>query len=678
MQKISNKTITIIIFSIIIFSFFYYIPIDLLLNSEPATGGDTGSHFWPLQVLHDSWSKGDFRVKFWNPGNIGGEPLLVHYFPLCFMIMGALSFIIPIGTAFNLVTVLGCFSLPFSIYYMGKKCNFSWASSILSSILILLFLFNDSYSIYGGNFASTLAGQFSHSWSLCLFFLALGFLYEEFEKNIIPIKSILTFSMVALSHGYTFLSIPIAQLAILILFKSKRNLIRMIVVGISILLISAWFLVPMIENNFWGTPFIYKTRKYEILKIINSWYFWILAFSPLSLFFLFILNKKFSFKIKFLLPFLMLILFYVMMYYLFPEFGLVNGRVIPNLYPLLTIFIAILIGENVNLLKQNNQFAFIGLSLFIVLFVIFKNNNTLIHWSKWNYQSWSSKSLNKDFKEVTDFLKGDFNQPRVISESNEKINQAGTPRAFEMLPYFSNRSSGSGLYQQVNLTSPMFFYLQGLISRNPSCPFFTTHQCKSLFDDSIEDKSKLLGISELVSITNESKNLLNNKEYLSKVFSNKTWNIYSLKNAPKLVEILKKPISKSDNTKWKQEFYHWFKNYSEDTSFITTQDIPKVKLSKIKECNPNITTSFKGFTLNTNCLKSPHLIKFSYNDSFSTSDESKYYLISPGFILSFPESNTVEFTFGDKITWKLANIISIISILFLFLFSFLSNKKTQL
>ena len=43
----------------------------------PATGGDTGSHFWPLYVLVN-YGIPEGLIKNWNPGNLAGEPHFVH------------------------------------------------------------------------------------------------------------------------------------------------------------------------------------------------------------------------------------------------------------------------------------------------------------------------------------------------------------------------------------------------------------------------------------------------------------------------------------------------------------------------------------------------------------------------------------------------------------------------
>ena len=68
----------------------FYKHVPLIFNTEPATGGDTGSHLWPVVALRE-YGLAHFNFRPWNPGNYMGEPLLVHYFPLPFILMALAS-----------------------------------------------------------------------------------------------------------------------------------------------------------------------------------------------------------------------------------------------------------------------------------------------------------------------------------------------------------------------------------------------------------------------------------------------------------------------------------------------------------------------------------------------------------------------------------------------------------
>ena len=685
MKKIFRKFNTnLIIQFLIIFYLLSYFPLKYLFSEFPATGGDTGSHFWPLYVMKEfGWSLGDFSIKFWNPGNFGGEPLFVHYFPFPFMIMAVLSYIFPIATAFNIVTILGCLTLPASIYYMFSKFKLKDPIPLVASILSLIFLLNDSYSIYGGNFASTLAGQFSHSISISLFFFSLGTLYLELGRKQFPICSTLLFSIIALTHAYTFILIPFAFLAFLFIHKSKKTFIHLFSSGILTLILASWFILPMIENHQWTSPFMYKMTSSELKKILFSNFHLFLAAVclPFLVFFMKGLwrDKKLVYKNQFFVLFFLLFTL-IGFYFLFPFIGLVDGRVLATLLPVFIIITAIPIGHVLSEYRIIDLYFSKVILLIVVCITTFYLNTTLVHWAKWNYESWHNKELYSDFMAINENLSGTLSMPRVFAESSDKSNKAGTPRAFEMLPYFANRSTGSGLYQESTITAPAFFYVQSMLSRTPSCPFFTTRTCSRLNLQKVIPYLDLFGIQDIVLMSEQAKKSAKKVDELKFVFSSGPWEIYSLKKNVQLVEVLNQPYKIIKNKDWKDFFYEWTVNYNINSTFLifTSHEHGDKFLKNSLEarkvdkgnCNPKVQVSFKGFELNTNCPNTPHLIKFSYHPKFKTSDGSPYYLISPGFILSFPKTNKVSFEFGAKSNWSIYLIISLISYLFTIVFLF--------
>ncbi len=680
--------INIIINLLIIIYLLSYFPLNYLFSDLPATGGDTGSHFWPLYVMKKfGWSIGDFSIKFWNAGNFGGEPLFVHYFPFPFMMMAILSYIMPIAAAFNIITILGCLTLPLSVYVMFSKFKLKDPIPLIGSILSLIFLLNDSYSIYGGNFASTLAGQFSHSISISLLFFSIGTLYQEIEKKQFPLISTLLFSLIAITHAYTFILIPCVFLIFLFIHRNTKTLIHLFCSGVLTLILALWFILPMIENHGWTSPFMYKMTSSELKKVITSDFHIFLAIFLTPFLFLFtkesLKNKTLLYKKEFFILFSLLFTL-VGFYFLFPTIGLVDGRVLATLLPVATIICAIPIGH---VLKQYQFFDLYLSKVFIFLLVcisMFYLNTTLVHWGKWNYEGWTRKQLYSDFSAINKKLSGNLSMPRVFAESSDESNKAGTPRAFEMVPYFANRATGSGLYQESTITAPAFFYVQSMLSKTPSCPFFTTRSCSSLNIKKVIPYLNVFGIQDLVLMSKEAKKQASFNPELEETFESGPWKIFSLKENVNLVEVFDKKYKIINNKNWKDFFYEWTKDYTinlpflisifhekdEDHSFKNIKDLLSHSQTIQKECQPAIQTSFKGFELTTNCPGKAHLIKFTYHPHFLTSDNSPYHLISPGFILSFPKTNKVVFKFGAKSNWSLYLIISLIAYLFTTVFLF--------
>ena len=81
---------------------------------------------------------------------------------------------LPYGTAFKLVTVAGLLTLPAAAYAFGRLADLAFPGPALLAVATVPFLFDRNFTIYGGNVASTLAGEFAFSISLSLCVLYLG------------------------------------------------------------------------------------------------------------------------------------------------------------------------------------------------------------------------------------------------------------------------------------------------------------------------------------------------------------------------------------------------------------------------------------------------------------------------------------------------------------------------
>src|SRR6202044_2478526 len=90
-----------------------------------------------------------------------------------FMIVFA-SYVIPYNIAFKLVSVLGLVTLPIAAWAFGRLARLPFPGPACLAAATLPYLFSREFTIYGGNIASTMAGEFSFSIGLSLALLFLG------------------------------------------------------------------------------------------------------------------------------------------------------------------------------------------------------------------------------------------------------------------------------------------------------------------------------------------------------------------------------------------------------------------------------------------------------------------------------------------------------------------------
>ncbi len=85
-----------------------------------------------------------------------------------------LSYVVPYALAFKWITVLGSVLLPVAAWAMGRLFGMRRAVPGAAGRPHLCYLFDYTYTIYGGNLFSTLAGEYAYSLSIALALVFLG------------------------------------------------------------------------------------------------------------------------------------------------------------------------------------------------------------------------------------------------------------------------------------------------------------------------------------------------------------------------------------------------------------------------------------------------------------------------------------------------------------------------
>ncbi|HVX21535.1 MAG TPA: hypothetical protein VHB02_09315 [Acidimicrobiales bacterium] len=145
--------------------------LDLLLSDTSTTGGDTGAHYMmPAYFTSDLFP----HLTGWSPAWYDGYPIYTFYFVLPDALVAVGSHVISYNVAFKLATVLGSLLLPVAAWACGRLFRLRPPLPAAMAAATLPFLFDYSYTIYGGDLFSTLAGEYAYSFSLALAVLFLG------------------------------------------------------------------------------------------------------------------------------------------------------------------------------------------------------------------------------------------------------------------------------------------------------------------------------------------------------------------------------------------------------------------------------------------------------------------------------------------------------------------------
>lgn len=637
MEKIN----LIILVSIIMFLLYYFTP-GLLLLQTTTSGGDTASHYYSASYLKNHLLP-QGKIIGWLQGNYAGMPLFQFYFFFPFLLIALLSFMIPLQISFKLVTVLGIFSLPLSVFFSLKLMKFKHPTPIVASIFTLPFLFIESNSMWGGNIPSTLAGEFAYSIGLSFSILFFGLLYKGIKEKKFLISNILLLSIIALNHVYTLLWSGFSSFYY---FKKNPKYLIKLWTG-SFLLICFWF-IPLISKKRYTATYadMWDITFSQVFPMILLPFVILAVYGLIKAFF-----KKNEQIIFFSFAILTAFIFYMTSYYM----GFVDIRFIPF------IQISIIIISAYGFVELFGNKKFLPMLTLILVIIFVQSQVTYIDdWIKWNYSGFENKEYWPYYKEINDLLNGTVNDPRIVYEHSMEHDKAGTPRAFESIPLFSGRSTLEGLYMQSTFTAPFIFYIQSEISEQQSCPF-PNRKC-TFFNLTAGTKHlRLFNVKHFIAISNKVKSALKNSSEYKLIDESGPYQVYELTTNENHYVTVPEYYPIKVNYK---DFYLWFKDPEPILIYSNkNQSIQKIKINKTCEVQELIKE--EEILFNTTCPKLPHLIKISYFPNWKSKNKEKIYLASPSFMLIYPENEQNRIYYGTKSSDILGKLLSIIGIFFI-------------
>ena len=554
----------------------YFEP-GFLFSKTITTGGDTPSHYYTAKYLKDQLIPNG-RISGWCQGNLAGFPMLQNYFPLPFVIMSILSWVLPLEIAFKIGTVLGTFLLPVCTYLFFRMLRQPFPVPVTGAILTLPFLFMQGNSMWGGNIPSTLAGTFCYSLGFSLSVLWLGLLYRNMSEKKGFNACAIVLSLVGLCHGYTLLASLFSSLFFLLTRKNFReNLKSLLLIYTTAFCLMGFWIIPLMA-------FLPYTTRFSILWIFFSWdqiqreVFPIITVPFMAITVVGTLWLLYNRYVRHVPAFFrawgyvgFIAFSGIALYFVGYRLGLVDIRFLPYLQ-----FFLIMGGALFwTLFPLARPLKLLGTVLLLLLTCLWVDSReTFIrNWIRSNYAGVEAKPLWKAFRDVNLFLMGNQNSPRVVYEHSMKNEGAGTVRAFENLPLFSGRSTLEGVYIQASLCVPFVFYVQSEISQKPSTPI--PDYCYSRFDlEKAHAHLKLFNVTEMILVEPETiaaATASGHYEFLARFGPFQVFRVSG--NTGHYVEPLKYRPVLLPKTDWRKIAYAWFRLGNLSVPLVFKDDI---------------------------------------------------------------------------------------------------------
>ena len=694
MGKITPSILILLMSEVLLILLF---PWSLIFEPTLAAGGDTPSHFIAAVAMSRS-PLALFSPVTWIHGAFAGYPLFLHYFPLPFALMALISKAVSLLVAFKLVTLLAIIPLPAAVFLCLRRLGYRQNIPAIGALLSLPFLLMTEDSMWGGNIFSTLAGEFAFGISFIVYIIFTGKLYADIsgKGKCSPGSSVIE-ALIALSHGYPLLQSIMGSSYFILWGRNLRSILQLHSAAAGF---AAFWLLPLLWRISWNTPASYSWHFKNWAEIAPPvlWpsFAGSLLLGCLCLRDLFGQGRKLSFVFKESIECPELYLLWqlgvaLLGFSLAPLLGLIDIRFLPFAQIMLVLLGAVGWGRLLSRLPHPNLWL-AGFCAGVVALALSKAA-VVDSWIQWNYSGMQSKPLWNSYRLVNDYLSGDENSPRVVFERNNITNQTGSPLAFQLLPYYSGRSTLEGLYMESGLNAPFVFYIQSELTQTPSTPF-------PLYNYSRPDPGRaaahmrLFNVSQVIAVSDDIANALDSSPDYELGMVVPPYGIYRLRNCgDSYVEPLKFRPLRMASRNWKERQFDWFRKSSLRVPLVVAfkdthgdfwkdlqpydgdpEHIPEVPIEDKEQIQAHAFLGYGKIAIDTSQPGHPLWIKVSYHPDWRiTEGAGELYLASPAFMLLVPRTSRVVLTFDagagiylwGKVVFFLTILVFIAKTLFL-------------
>lgn len=502
---------------------------DLILEPTTVNGGDTGAHVWWPAYLRDHVLP-KWRLTGWAPDWYAGFPAGHFYFPLPSLLIVLLDVVLPYNVAFKLVTALGPVALPAAAYAFARGIGARWPAPPLFAVATLAYLFFTGYTIYGGNLASTLAGEFSFTIALALALGFVGALARALDRRSGPALPAALLAATAMSHIIVAVFAATGALVVWAQRRAWHNLRLAVAIGGVGALVTAVWTLPLVARLGYATDMGWtKLTAYRenLLPPDLRWAFLLAVVG-------FLAGVVFARRATIVLA--VLVGIFALAFVVVPEGRLWNARLLPFYYLIVMFLAASGLAELANALgrvvpavvaafgprprpgpaeelapasetvvdeapmappsddstvvaEESAEeprppvipawavtSAVVLLALGSAAWYTHDTRSFLPAWIRWNYSGYEAKPAYPEFREVVQTM-DKLSPGRALWEPSPGIDKYGTTLALELLPHFTQGriSSMEGLYFESAATTPYHFMMVAEVAKEPSNPVRGLH-----------------------------------------------------------------------------------------------------------------------------------------------------------------------------------------------------------
>ncbi|HTN80841.1 MAG TPA: hypothetical protein VMK16_14280 [Acidimicrobiales bacterium] len=692
---------------------------NLLFSNTTPTGGDMGAHVWGPAYLRDHILP-HFRLSGWAPDWYAGFPMYQFYMVIPALAVVIVNTILPYGLALKLVSISGVLTLPIAVWAFGKLSGLKFPIPALFSAISVVFLFDETFTIYGGNIASTMAGEFSFSIALSIAFVYFGVLARGLRTGKHRAIAAVLLALCVLCHLIVAIFVAAGTVVWFLLYLDRKRfkwLATMVPVGA---LLTAFWVVPFFMRRHYLTDMGYERRTDYINMLFPMTWKWDLVLVTLGVIGLVASIVRRS-RPGIWLGLMTLIYaawivvwpqsmfwnarltpFYYICRYLLAAIGVAEiglwvanaaahmiapqaKKVVTTLTPIVGAGICVVIlGMSLRILPGGHMITKKTSSGSVAAYDWFGLTSThaafVDDWAKWNYSGYEGKPAYGEYRGVMTTMQdvgNTYGCGRAEWEYDAQINQYGTPMAMMLLPFWTNGCIGSmeGLFFESSATTPYHFLASSALSTAPSRPV------RNLRYDPLDVEKgvkymQLLGVKYYMAFSPAAVKEARQQKDLREIATSGPWVIFEVANSDIVTPLTNQPVvvqgADKDAKTWLDMSESFFLDPTQygvelaasgpkEWQRIQTGDTPpKTALDPVTVSN--ITTDDDRVSFDVDQTGVPVLVKVSYFPNWQASGAEGPWRVAPNLMVVIPTSNHVSLHYGRTPVDLIATFLTLVGI----------------
>ena len=638
------------------------------------------------------------RLAGWNPGWFAGFPFPTFYFPLPALVVAGLNLVFPYDIAFKMATVLGSISLPIITWVFARASGARRPLPEAMAAASVLFLFDRSFTIDGGNIASTLAGEYDFSLALAFGLAFLAVTVAGLQRGRMRALAAVLLAATVLSHVVVGMYAAAGAVAAVLFVKGTGGWRERLRWGAPVALVAfsltAWWALPFVAALPYTTNMGWVNLSNYVASLFPGELRWALALALLGAI-VATVEKMPGIKLLVALTLASGVTFVVM-----PQGKLYNARILPfwilGVYLLAGVgagqcarwlsmaarprsrrllaevvtpgllTIAALVGAQVPLGLPDWSPVKLSASSFVP------------SWVQWNYTGYQGKAAWPQYHALMTTMSKvsrRYGCGRAMWEYGPQLNSYGTPMALMLLPYWTHGcvDSMEGLLFESSATTPYHFINQAELSKQPSeamanLPYGGLNVALGV------RHLQQLGVRYYMAFTNAAKAQANADPSLHLVatsgpgsasagssMQNRTWNIYLVAGSALVRPLHHNPVVMKKlapgATGWLHASLKWYLHPGPTPVVhaaagpagwrrLDWWKSPAHPATLRSDAVSAIRTTSQGISFNVSRPGVPVLVKISYFPNWHAQGAAGPWRVAPNLMVVVPRSHHVSLNYG--------------------------------